>query len=275
MLGTPGVSRIAEAIREQLAACNITTTLQLLEPDLFADQLAAGELPLHLSGWSADFPGPIGLLNAHFTGAGNGEQFGAPFPTIVGLLDEAAQTADRALRADLYGEVNQLLKEKAIFVPLAHGSSTLVAHADLPGVLTSPVRRESLATIGPLTDTLPYTAFVYALGSLPLSLDPTDEVDDATFAVTTQLFETLVGFEPATTILTSSLAIEWHANDTFDVWEFSLRPGVRFHDGTEFNADAVILNFERLWDATHPLHVGRTGAFRYFQILFGGFRRPL
>jgi peptide/nickel transport system substrate-binding protein len=270
----PEPLRIAEVISDQLSACNITTTLQVLEPDRFADQLAAGELPLHLGGWSADFPGPIGLLNAHFSGAGNGEQFGAPFPTIVDLLDEAAQTSDRALRADLYGKVNQLLKEKAIFVPLAHGSSTLVAHSDLPGVQTNPVRRESLATVGPLTDTLPYTTFVYALGSLPLSLDPTDEVDDATFAVTNQVFETLVDFEPATTVLTTGLAIEWHANDTFDVWEFSLRPGVRFHDGTELDADAVILNFERLWDATHPLHVGRTGAFRYFQILFGGFVRP-
>ncbi len=271
----PEPVRIAEVISDQLSACNITATLQLLEPDRFAEVLAAGELPFHLGGWSADFPGPIGMLNAHFSGAGNGEQFGAPFPTIVGLLDEASQTSDRALRADLYGEVNQLLKEKAILVPLAHGSSTLVAHAELPGVLTSPVRRESWATIGPLTDTLPYTRFVYALGSLPLSLDPTDEVDDATFAVTNQLFETLVTFEPATTILTGSLAIEWQANDTFDVWEFSLRRGVRFHDGTELNADAVVLNFERLWDASHPLHVGRTGAFRYFQILFGGFRRPI
>jgi peptide/nickel transport system substrate-binding protein len=270
----PEPVRIAEVIRDQLAACNITTTLQLLEPDLFADRLAAGELPFHLSGWSADFPGPIGFLNAHFTGAGNGEQFGAPFPTIVGLLDQASQTADRALRADLYGQVNQLLKEKVVFVPLAHASSTLVAHADLPGVLTSPVRRESWATIGPITNTLPYTTFVYALGALPLSLDPTDEVDDATFAVTDQIFETLVGFEPASTVLTGSLAIEWQANDNFDVWEFTLRPGVRFHDGAEFNADAVILNFERLWDATHPLHVGRTGTFRYFQILLGGFRQP-
>lgn len=265
---------VADVISGQLSACNITTTLEVLESEAFEDRLVAGELPFHLSGWSADFPGPIGFLSAHFAGAGNGNQFGAPFPTVARLLEEASQTADRALRADLYGEVNQLLREKAIFVPLAHGSSTLVAHADLPGVVTSPVRHESLATIGPMTETLPYTTFVYALSSLPLSLDPTDEVDDATFAVTDQLFETLVGYEPASTVLTSSLALEWQSNETFDVWEFSLRPGVRFHDGSELDADAVILNFERLWDATHPLHVGRTGAFRYFQILFGGFREP-
>jgi peptide/nickel transport system substrate-binding protein len=49
---------------------------------------------------------------------------------------------------------------------------------------------------------------------------------------------------------------------------------VRFQDGSLFNADAVLLNFERVWDRNHPLHVGRIGTFRYFQVLFGGFRPP-
>jgi ABC-type transport system substrate-binding protein/ABC-type amino acid transport substrate-binding protein len=265
---------IAEAIQAQLSECNITTTIESLDPDTFTERLMIGQLGLYLSGWSADFPGPIGFLNAHFAGVGNGEQFGAPFPAIVDRLNEAAQTSDRALRTELYSQVNQLLMERVIFVPLAHGGSTLVAHAHLPGVVTNPVRRESLATIGPITDTAPYTRFVYAVGALPLSLDPTDEVDDATFAVTNQIFETLVDFEPATTVLTTGLAIEWGANETADVWQFTLRQGVTFQDGTEFDADAVILNFERLWDPEHPLHIGRTGAFRYFQILFGAFRQP-
>ena len=268
----PEPLQLVETIQAQLAQCNISTTIQLLDPDTFAERLLAGQLGLHLSGWSPDFPGPIGFLNTHFSGIGNGQQFGIPFPAIVDRLDQAARSSDRALRTELYSQVNQLLMEKVIFVPLAHGGSTLAAHADLPGVVSNPVRRESLMSVGPITDTAPYTTFVYALSTLPLSLDPTDEVDDATFAVTNQIFETLLDFEPATTVLTTGLAIEWSVNETADVWEFSLRPGVKFHDGTDFNADALVLNFERLWDPEHPLHVGRTGSFRYFQTLFGGFR---
>jgi peptide/nickel transport system substrate-binding protein len=90
--------------------------------------------------------------------------------------------------------------------------------------------------------------------------------------VTNQLFDTLVDFEPATTELRAGLATEWSANEAGDVWEFSLRSGVRFQDGSQFNADALILNFERLWDPEHPLHVGRSREFRYFQAIFGGFR---
>lgn len=270
----PEPVRIAEAIQTQLSACGITVTLSILDADLFEQRLIDGQLAFHLGGWSADFPGPIGFLNAHFLGVGNGGQFGAPYPAIVDRLEQAAHTSDRGTRQELYDQVNQLLKEKAIFVPLAHGGSNLVARADLPGVVTNPVRRESLASIGPITNTAPYTRFVVAMSRLPVSLDPSDEVDDATFAVTNQIFETLVDFEPATTVLTAGLAIAWSANEAADVWEFTLRPGVRFHDGTDFNADAVLLNFERLWDPEHPYHNGRTGAFRYFQILFGAFREP-
>ncbi len=263
---------IAETIQGQLAACNITATVQLLDPDTFADRWAAGELPLFIAGWSADFPGPINLLNTHFAGVAGIQPFGSPYPEVVDLLEEAAGTADRAVRQERYGRVNNLLKEKAIFVPLAHGGGTLVAHADLPGVVTSPVRREALASVGPITGTMAVTTFVYAQAGYPLSLDPSDEMDDATFAITGQVFDTLVDYEPATAVLTSSLALSWSSNDTFDVWEFALRPGVTFHDGTPFNADAVLVNFERLWDAEHPWHTGRSGQFRYFQVLFGGFR---
>ena len=118
------------------------------------------------------------------------------------------------------------------------------------------------------------TRLVYVVPSLPRSLDPADEMDDATFAVTTQIFDTLLQYEPETAVLTAGLALEWSANEGFDVWEFTLRPGVRFQDGSLFNADAVLLSFERLWDRDHPLHVGRIGTFRYFPILFGGFRPP-
>jgi ABC-type transport system substrate-binding protein len=261
---------IAEAVRAQLSACRITATLETVDRDNFDERLVAGELPFYLTGWSADFPGPINFLNTHFA---DSSQFGALYPEIVVLLEEAASSSDRALRDELYRQTNQLLKDKVVFVPLAHGAGNLAAPAELPGVITSPLRRESLAALGPITGTNEITTLVYLVGSLPRSLDPTDEMDDATFAVTTQIFDTLLEYEATTAVLTAGLALDWSANETFDVWEFKLRPGVRFQDGSLFNADAVLLNFERLWDRDHPLHVGRIGAFRYFQILFDGFRQ--
>jgi peptide/nickel transport system substrate-binding protein len=37
-------------------------------------------------------------------------------------------------------------------------------------------------------------------------------------------------------------------SDDLTTWTFTLRQGVTFHDGTDFNADAVIFQFNRLKD---------------------------
>lgn len=45
-----------------------------------------------------------------------------------------------------------------------------------------------------------------------------------------------------------ALALSWEATPDGRVWTFRLRPNVRFHDGTPFNAAAVKYNIERIID---------------------------
>jgi peptide/nickel transport system substrate-binding protein len=66
-------------------------------------------------------------------------------------------------------------------------------------------------------------------------------------------------------VVIPGLATEW-AVDLNDKtkWIFKLRPGVKFHDGSEFNADAVVWNVEKVLkqDAPHfdPSQVGVTAS---------------
>jgi peptide/nickel transport system substrate-binding protein len=53
--------------------------------------------------------------------------------------------------------------------------------------------------------------------------------------------------------LIPSLATEWKVDDTDKtLWAFRLRPDVKFHDGSAFSADAVIWNFDKVFDTKSP-----------------------
>ena len=45
-----------------------------------------------------------------------------------------------------------------------------------------------------------------------------------------------------------SLATEWSANPTATEWTFKLRQGVKFHDGSAFDAADVVYSFSRIKD---------------------------
>ena len=58
------------------------------------------------------------------------------------------------------------------------------------------------------------------------------------------------------------------------VWTFTLRKGVKFHDGNPFDAAAVVWNFDRWRLSKHPQHENQTKAgqtFEYYEAQFGGF----
>jgi peptide/nickel transport system substrate-binding protein len=48
------------------------------------------------------------------------------------------------------------------------------------------------------------------------------------------------------------LASSWESNPAGDEWTFHLRQGVKFHDGTPFDADAAMFNLQRYWDKSSP-----------------------
>src|SRR6187200_3367621 len=53
--------------------------------------------------------------------------------------------------------------------------------------------------------------------------------------------------------LIPGLATEWKVDDADKtLWSFKLRPGVKFHDGSAFDADAVVWNLEKVFNKDAP-----------------------
>ncbi len=113
--------------------------------------------------------------------------------------------------------------------------------------------------------------FVFAASSDPATLNPFFASDGETFRVARQMFEGLVGTVPCTADPAPLLATEWSGTEDGKSYTFTLREGVKFHDGTDFNADAVCSNFE-YW-VTQPKGPAQSEDVTYYWIsLFKGFR---
>jgi peptide/nickel transport system substrate-binding protein len=112
---------------------------------------------------------------------------------------------------------------------------------------------------------------VFAGAGEPAYLDPALVSDGESFRVTTQIFEGLVRLKPGTTKIEASLATSWKLSGRGRVWTFNLRRGVRFHDGTPFNAAAACANFNRWYNWTGAFQ--DPSATSYYQRTYGGFRR--
>lgn len=110
---------------------------------------------------------------------------------------------------------------------------------------------------------------IYGAAGAPSLFDPFYTSDGETARVNNQMYEGLLRLEPGTADPAPSLATEWEQSEDGRQWTFQLREGVKFHDGTEFDADAVCANFDRWY--TQP-EVARTSAVAHTWVNdFGGF----
>lgn len=121
----------------------------------------------------------------------------------------------------------------------------------------------------PPTATPEPQALRFGLPADPVRLDPAVSLDDASVLVSAQLYDTLVRFVPGTTRIEPALATEWSISPDGLTWDFALREGVTFHDGTPLTAQAIAWNFQRWMDPDHAAH---NGDFRLWEGLFGGFQ---
>jgi ABC-type transport system substrate-binding protein len=262
-LPSPGV--VATDIQAQLAEIGINVTIEVMESGAFLDAQDRGELPFHLLGWGADYPDATNFLDVHF-GQGASAGFGEKYPEIVELLNAASVTSDPATRLDLYAQVNALIRDNAIVVPVAHGASGVAYKAGIVGAHASPLGNESLAAMEDPDD----DNIVFMQNGEPAGIYCADETDGEALRVCEQITEPLLAYELGGTAVVPALAESFDVSEDGLTWTFDLRDAT-FHDGSAFDANDVVMSYAVQWDAANPLHVGRDGSFGYWTYLFKAF----
>ena len=121
----------------------------------------------------------------------------------------------------------------------------LVLLVALTGVLAGP------SPLGPIRAVAAAKDSVTLVGGDPVTLDPAVQGDLGSAQATAQLFETLTAFDPSLT-LRPALASSWLAGDGGKTITFTMRPDLKFSDGTPLGAQDVVRSWLRLINPAHP-----------------------
>jgi len=263
-LPNPGI--VAQDIQAQLADIGVEAEIVVMESGAFIDAANQGTLDgFHMLGWGADYPDATNFLDFHF-GPGASPQFGEGFQDIWDALKEGSTKATPEERQPFYDTANELIKQHVPMIPVAHGGNGAAFKADVENAYASDIGAEQFAIMNPGGR----DAFVWMQNAEPIGLYCADETDGESLRACEQVMQSLLAYEPGTGAVVASLATDWSANADLTEWTFTLRDGVKFHNGATLDANDVVLSYGVQWDASHPLHVGRAGDFTYFSSLFNG-----
>jgi len=108
---------------------------------------------------------------------------------------------------------------------------------------------------------------VVGLVAEPVNLDPPQVTDLNSNRVSRRIAETLVAFAEESTRVEPHLAESWTISRDGLTYTFKLRKGIKFHDGTPFDAEAVKFSIERQFNPDHPFN--KLGKYPFAGYFFG------
>ena len=263
-LPNPGI--IANDVAAQLADIGVIVDVQVVESGSFIASAFAGNEPLHILGWHADFPDASNFLTCCH--GPNMSQMGEPYPEIYEPLIAAGQELDPDTRMAYFQQVAEGMASAVPWVPFGHAGSADVWQADIigvhPGVLDGTEEFSRLED--PDDDNI-----IYMQNAEPHSIYCNDTFDGESFRACHQVQESLLNFEKGGVAVIPGLAESWDVSEDGTIWTFNLREGVLFHDGSTLDANDVVATWHALADCASPNHTGRGEGFAIYLTIFQQF----
>ena len=110
---------------------------------------------------------------------------------------------------------------------------------------------------------------IIAMSSDNTGLDPATVSNNDSGYVMAPIYNELVEYKPGSTEVGPGLSDKWLVSKDGLTYTFHLREGIKFHDGTPFNADAVVKWLDRMLNKENPnFYAKRPGTDSYVDFTF-------
>ncbi len=134
----PPAATVAPVIQQDLAQIGVKVNIKQVADTVVHDLIVAGEGQTYLCSWSMIQPDPADLINnLYMSDAGSNWDFYSN-PTVDELGRQALVEQDRAKRLELYRQIEQILMDDAVHVPLIAGISFYMHHPRIRGFYSRP-----------------------------------------------------------------------------------------------------------------------------------------
>ncbi len=104
---------------------------------------------------------------------------------------------------------------------------------------------------------------IYLRPADAINLNPWQADDAFSNEIAANIFEGLVRFRKNSTVVEPCLATSWSIKEGGKRWLFTLRRGVTFHDGTPFDARAVLYSFQTRLEKRQSLYLRLSSLFSF------------
>lgn len=241
----------------------------------FVPDRKAGTFPLFMLGWYPDYFDSDDYVSPFLTASG-AKSLGSFYnnATVAGWINQEESTVDDTVRGNLFGQIQNAVASSVPYVPLWQGSANIGYRSDINGVYLHPVVFKYFTMSRPGS-----TQLNVGTTDSVVCLDPACAYDYFSIEVINQVFDTLLVYAPNSTTLLPGLAsqVPTVANGGISTDEmnytYHLRQGVKFTDGTPFNATVMKWSIERviaLGDSFSPNYdaakYGTSAAFLMFDV---------
>jgi peptide/nickel transport system substrate-binding protein len=143
----PHPREIAEALAADLARVGIAVALDTADWATYLDRVRTGRLALYMLGWIGDNGDPDNCLCYVFCTPGAPHQGFYDNRALAALLLRAQRLGDRAVRAALYRQAEEVLHGEVARLFIAHSQTPVALSRRVHGYVPHPTGVESLAGV--------------------------------------------------------------------------------------------------------------------------------